>query len=88
MLLPRAAKRSEGRLLAASAVLLIGRWLDVYLMAAPANLAVHPGIGVLELAGYLGFGALFVLVVERVLRGATLVPRGDPYFIEGAHHHG
>jgi hypothetical protein len=88
MLLQRSAKRSEGRLLAAGVVILIGRWLDVYLMSAPANLPEHPGIGLIELAGYLGLGALFVLVVERVLRGAPLIPRGDPYFNEGAHHHG
>lgn len=88
MLLPRAAKRAEGTLLPACAVLLIARWLDIYLMVYPANLSVHVGIGLLEVVGYLGFGALFVLVVERALRSAPLIPRGDPYLDEGLHQHG
>lgn len=85
MLLRSRAKRTEGVLLVASVVLLIARWLDIYLMVTPSNIPVHPGIGLLELAGYLGFGALFVLVVERALRAAPLLPRGDPYLEEGLH---
>lgn len=87
VLLPRSAKRSEGTLLVACAVLLIARWLDIYLMVFPANLAQHAGIGVFEVAGYLGIGALFVLVVERALRSAPILPKGDPYLAEGLHQH-
>lgn len=87
LLLRRRAKRSEGALIIASAVVLAARWLDAYLMVMPANHAVHPGIGLPELAGYLGVGAVFVLVVERALGRAPLLPAADPYLTEGLHHH-
>ncbi len=85
MLLPRAAKRSEGRMLAACVVLMIGRWLDIYLMVTPANVAQHPGVGLVELCAYLGLGAVFVLVVARALRQAPLLAKNDPYLNEGLH---
>jgi len=85
LLLRRSSKRSETRLLAACVVLLIGRWLDIYLMVTPANLENHPGVGFVELGAYLGLGAVFVLVVERGLRRAPLLAKNDPYLGEGLH---
>ena len=88
VLMSREAKRTEGVLLAMSAMLLVGRWLDVWLAVAPPTMPDHPGIGVLELAPFLAIGAALLLVVERALRTAPLTPEGDPYFEEGAHQHG
>jgi hypothetical protein len=85
LLIRRVAKRSETGLLVACVVLLIGRWLDIYLMVTPANVASHPGIGLVELSAYFGLGAVFVLVVERNLRRAPLAAKNDPYFTEGLH---
>ncbi|MHB8872924.1 MAG: hypothetical protein ACYC8T_04490 [Myxococcaceae bacterium] len=87
MLLPRSAKRSETNLLWAAGFLLAGRWLDLYLMAAPGNAAESPGLGVFDLAGALAIGALFILVVARALASAPLVARGDPYLAESLHLH-
>ena len=87
MLLPRPAKRSATNLLWASGFLLTGRWLDLYLMAAPGNSAQSPGLGVLEVAGAFAIGALFVLAVTRALSSAPLIARGDPYLTESLHHH-
>ncbi len=86
-LLPRPAKRSEAHLLRVCVVLLLGRWLDVYLMVAPSSSPEHAGIGILEVGTFAGFAALFVLVVVRALRAAPLVAQGDPYLVESLHHH-
>jgi hypothetical protein len=86
MLLPRAAKRSEPQLLRVATVLLLGRWLDVYLMVAPSAQPEHAGIGILDAATFAGFAGLFVLVVAGVLRRAPLVAGGDPYLVESLHH--
>src|SRR6185369_14792488 len=64
-LLPRSAKRSEAQLAWVAALLLLGRWLDVYLMVAPASQPDHAGIGVPQAAAFVALGALFVLAVER-----------------------
>jgi hypothetical protein len=82
-LLPRRAKRSEGHLFRVALWMLGARWLDVYLMSAPAPLGAHPGIGVPELAPFVALGALFILVVARALGGAPVIARNDPYVAEG-----
>jgi hypothetical protein len=87
LLLPRSAKRSEAHLLRVASLLLVGRWLDLYLMVAPSNLPEHASVGVYELAGFLGIGALFVVSVTRAVQAAALVPEGDPYLVESLHHH-
>jgi hypothetical protein len=87
MLLPRAAKRSESQLLRVAGILLLGRFVDLYLMVAPAAEPEHRGIGVLEVATFAGFAALFVLVVVQELRRAPLIAPFDPYLVESLHHH-
>jgi hypothetical protein len=87
LLLPRAAKRSEAHLLRVAGLLLVGRWVDLYLMVAPANMPERQGLGVYEVAGFLGLGAVFVLAVTRAVQAAPLVPQGDPYLVESLHHH-
>jgi hypothetical protein len=87
LLLPRPAKRSESHLFRVCLLVLAARWLDVYLMVAPAVAPEHPGLGVAELAPLLGLGALFALVVGRALAAAPLVPKGDPYLVESLSPH-
>jgi len=87
LLLPRQAKRSERTLLGVGALLLFGRWLDLWLMAMPANFPERPWPGLLELAGLLGPGALLVFWFTRGLARVPLLPRHDPYLGESLHHH-
>lgn len=87
VLLPRPAKRSESIMLRVAALLLLGRWLDLFLQVAPA----HPLDGVGSVLGHLGvpllIGALFVIVLVRALSRADLVPRGDPTLVESLSYH-
>jgi hypothetical protein len=82
ILLPRPMKRSRTVLPKICVVMLLGRWLDLYLLIGPAlpDFAAIPtpleaGIlaGALGLAGWL---------VARSLAKAPLVPRHDPYLGE------
>lgn len=86
VLLPRRAKRSERILLRVSAVVLAGHWLDIHLQVVPAVVPVSlqgpVGIGILDVALLVGFGAAFLLTTDRALRGAPLVAEGDPYLVE------
>jgi hypothetical protein len=84
-LLPRAAKRSRSVVTKVCIVLLLGRWLDLYLMIAPPfgqptvqELALHAGL-------LLGGGGLFCLLLFRVLRRAPLIPVHDPFLVESLH---
>ena len=73
VLLRRDAKRMRRSLGLVAAVVLVGRWLDVYLMIFPSVVGEVPRIGLWEIgltaAGVGGLG----LVLARILRGAPAV---------------
>lgn len=81
LLMARAAKRSAGLLAAAAIILLIGRWLDLYMLIFPA----YGGSGALapaQLALFAGFIAAFLLLFVYYLNKAALLPALDPYYEE------
>ncbi|HEV8581602.1 MAG TPA: hypothetical protein VGX68_21250 [Thermoanaerobaculia bacterium] len=86
VLLPRAAKRTPAILLGVAIAVLAGRWLDLYLIAAPAVLP-EPRLGLLELLITAGLGGVFFLGLIRSLAGAPLLARYDPFLEKTLHHH-
>jgi hypothetical protein len=77
VLLPRKNKRSF-RVMAAMAILiLVGRWLDLYIMVMPSHWDA-PHFGILELAMAAGCGGLIFLLVVRGLSRAPLIPTHEP----------
>ncbi len=87
VLLPRPAKHDESRLLQVCALLLVGRWLDLYLMVQPVFEKHAPVLGIWEIAPLVGGTALFIFFLRRGLAAANLVPVGDPYLKESLQHH-
>ena len=81
MLLSRGAKRSDGWLLTACGVVLVGHWIDLYQLIFPAF--EHPAmIGLVEVAIVIGFASLFLQSFASGLRKSALVPQNDPYLAE------
>jgi hypothetical protein len=87
VLLPRPAKTDESTLLRVCALLLVGRWLDLYVMIQPVFEEQAPVLGIWEIAPVVCAAALFVVYLRRKLGAADLVPRGDPYLEESLRHH-
>jgi hypothetical protein len=81
-LLPRAGKRRVGVVAAVSAVILVGRWLDLYVQILPRATAAPPAGAVWEVGLAAGAAGLFALVFFTALRRAALVPLGDPLLPE------
>lgn len=82
------AKRSPFVLFRVAVVLIIGRWLDIYLMVAP-DVYEHAGvtdpqIGLIEVGVSIGFASLFILVIGLSLQKRKLAHKADPLFLEGA----
>ncbi len=81
LLLARGAKRSEGWLLTACAIVLLGHWVDLYVMIFPAF--EHAAlIGLVDVALVIGFASLFLQTFANGVRKAALLPANDPYLAE------
>jgi len=86
-LLPRATKRTPGLLVKVAIVVLLGRWLDLYLMINPTFMGRRPAFGAWEFGLMLGAVGVCSLVFFRALRRAPVVPVGDPRLAESLQHH-
>jgi hypothetical protein len=85
VLLPRATKRRAGVLAAVCVVLLVGHWLDLYLLIMP-EVWIRPEAGLLEAIVPLGYAGLFFHVISRALSQAPLLPLNDPFLSESLNH--
>lgn len=87
VLMSRDSKRNYGFILTAGIIMIIGHWLDVYIMVHPGSVGEHWSIGLTHLGTFLGFAGLFILVVFRALAKAPLMPENHPMYIESKYHH-
>jgi hypothetical protein len=87
VLLSQAAKRNEKILLRVAVVVLVGRWLDLYLQIFPRIAGASPVFGPWEAAIALGALGAAGLLLLHALRSAPLVPRRDPRLAESLEAH-
>ncbi|MFQ5627574.1 MAG: hypothetical protein ACE5I1_02340 [bacterium] len=82
VLLPRASKRNDKIMLYIAVVVLIGHWLDLYIMVMPTAFGAEPTLGIWEIAPLAGVMALFFWATFRTLAKKKLLPVNDPYLVE------
>ena len=82
ILLARKTKRQRQTLAAVAGLILLGRWVDVYLMIFPGVIGESPTFGIWEVGLTLGGMGAFGLVLEASLKGAPAVPTADPELLE------
>jgi hypothetical protein len=87
VLLHVGAKRSRGMLVKICWVILVGRWVDLYLMIMPPIVGEQPVFGVWEVGLMLGAAGFFFLALLRVLPKANAVPSRDPFLAESLTYH-
>ncbi len=87
VLMTRDAKRRWGTVKFVGSVIIIGHWLDVFIMVMPGTVKEHWGIGPLEIGMLLAFLGLFIFVVLSSLAKAPLVAKNHPFLEESKHHH-
>ena len=87
VLLPRKVKRGTSVLFRVSLLVLVGQWLNIYILVAPKvyeHLGVYdPQVGWQEVGIALGFVGAFGLIFLNELKKASLLPLHDPYLQEG-----
>lgn len=86
-LMSRDAKRYTSLLKIACVVVLVGHWLDFYLMMTPGTLKENGAIGLIELGTSLVFLGAFLYVVYNSLAKHPLVAKNHPMLAESLHHH-
>jgi len=86
ILMSRDAKRNYGVLTLVGIIILIGHWLDVYLMISAGSLGASAKIGFLEVGLALLCVGLFIRILLNNLTKAPLMPVNHPFLDESVHH--
>ena len=87
VLLPRPAKRSASVMMKVAIVVLMGRWVDLYVMVFPSTMGQTPVFGIWELAAICGLVGAGGLLLFRTFATAKAVPQQDPYLPDSLHYH-
>lgn len=85
VLLPRSVKENVKALANVCVIVLIGRWLDLYLMIFPAPHGLRETVVAASMM--LGAAGTYLLVLGRSLGQAALIPRNDPLMNEAHDRH-
>jgi hypothetical protein len=87
ILMPVSSKRNPSTLAKVASIVLIGRWVDLYLMIFPPLVGQTPVFGFWEVGTILGGLGLFLMIFQRALGQAALVPLNDPRLEDSLHYH-
>jgi hypothetical protein len=88
-LMSRDAKRKTQVLKVVCIILILGHWLDYYMMIMPETVgAKGTGFSYEEVGTFIGFVGLFAYMVSTALsKFKSLVPKNHPFLEESLHHH-
>jgi hypothetical protein len=87
VLMTRDAKRKLQILTVGGIIILIGHWIDVYVMVMPGIIGTNKYPGFIEIGTAMFFLGAFLLVTYKELTKAALVPKNHPMLQESLHHH-
>jgi len=75
-------KRIPWFIISTGIIILIGHYVDVFIMITPATVGNHWQIGIPEISAVLFFLGLFIFVVFKSLTKVPLNAKGNPFIIE------
>lgn len=87
LLMDRDWKRTSWIVIPVGLVILIGHYIDFYVMIMPSAVGDHFGFGLMEIGSLLFFIGLFAFCGFRRLEKRPLLAKGNPYLHESEHHH-
>lgn len=92
ILMSRDSKRYMTSLKVMAIILIVGHWLDYFIMVAPGTITPHEHwyqtITLIEPGVFIGFAGLFTfLMLSALSRFKSLIPKKHPFLEESLHHH-
>mgnify|MGYP000211467703 CR=1 FL=1 len=87
LLMSKDTKKNLGVLTFVSFIILIGHWLDVYMLVTPGVMKAEGQIGWFEIGLALGFTGTFIFVVLNAMSKARVTVQNHPMMEESLHHH-
>ena len=87
LMIGRDNKRIMGFILFAAFFVLIGHWMDHYIMIMPGAVGLHYGFGPAEWGGFLFYSGLFIYFVLTQLSKAPLIQKNHPLLKESELFH-
>ena len=86
-LMSRDSKRQMSILKIVTVIVILGHWLDFYLMVTPGVMQLEGGFGFMEIGLFMVFTAAFLWVVFSNLAKYPLIAKNHPTLQESLHHH-
>jgi len=87
-LMARDYKRNVNRLKYVCILIILGHWLDYYMMIMPGTVGAQRGFFFQEVGIAIGFAGLFTfLMLTALSRFKSLAPKNHPFLEESLHHH-
>lgn len=86
ILMTRDSKMQTGIMSIIATIILIGHWIDLYIVIMPGSVGNSASIGFLEIGLTIGYAGLFLFVIFRSLTKASLVPVNHPFLKESLHY--
>lgn len=86
ILMSRDAKRNASILITVGVIILVGHWLDIYILVSAGSLGAKASIGLLEIGLALLATGFFIRMILVNLTKAPLTPVNHPFLDESIHH--
>ena len=80
-------KRIPWFVVIAAVFILVGHYIDIFLLVMPSTVGHNWGFGIPEIAAFLFFLGLFIFIVGTGLGKVSLRPKNDPFIRESENHH-
>ncbi|MBD8487855.1 quinol:cytochrome C oxidoreductase [Echinicola sp. CAU 1574] len=87
VLMTRDAKRHTIFLKVVCTLIIIGHWVDFFLMVQPGTLGHNGGVGFMEIGMFMLYGSVVIMVVLTGLSKKNLIAKNHPMLEETYHHH-
>ena len=92
IIMARDSKRATAVLRTTCIILVVGHWLDYFIMIMPGTVGPqsewYTEFGLIELGVFVGFAGLFIfLTLNALSKFKSLIPKKHPFLQESLHHH-